>query len=146
MRRWVPGVNLGGWVNPHSDPERQVDFLLDGEFEADYYLTQIVSHHHIDRLERFLAEARRRGVSYPGVFGVFLYRSANPRTLAQLANFFPVPVDGVTRDFEAGLSAEEICARTICALRAVGVGKIYLSNLGFDRPDARYRRILDLIS
>lgn len=146
MRRWVPGLNLGGWVNPHSDPERQVDFLLDGEFEADYYLTQIASHHYIDRLERFLAEARRRGVSYPGVFGVFLYRSANPRTLAQLANFFPVPVDGVTRDFEAGLSAEEICARTICALRAVGVGKIYLSNLGFDRPDARYRRILDLIS
>jgi hypothetical protein len=80
------------------------------------------------------------------VFGVFLYRSANPRTLAQLANFFPVPVEGVTRDFEAGLSAEQICARTICALRAIGVGKIYLSNLGFDRPDARYRRILDLIS
>lgn len=146
MRRWVPGLNLGGWVNPHSDPERQVDFLLDGEFEADYYLTQIVSHHYLDRLERFLAETRRRGVSCPGVFGVFLYRSANPRTLGQLANFFPVPVDGVTRDFEAGLSGEEICARTICALRAIGVDKIYLSNLGFDRPDARYRRILDLIS
>jgi len=146
MRRWVPGLNLGGWVNPHADPERQVDFLLDAEFDADYYATQIVSHHHLDRLERFLTEARRRGVSYPGVFGVFLYRSANPRTLAQLGGYFPVPAEGVTRDFETGLSAEDICARSICALREIGVDKIYLSNLGFDRPDARYRRILELIS
>ena len=146
MRGWVPRLNLGGWVNPHREPERQVDFLLDPAFEGDYYLTQIVSHHHVDRIERFLAEARRRGVHYPGVFGVFLYRSANPRTLAQLSDFFPVPADGVTRDFEAGLSAEGICARTICTLREIGVDKVYLSNLGFDRPDARYRRILELIS
>jgi len=146
MRRWVPGLNLGGWVNPHADPKQQVDFLLDTNFDADYYATQIVSHHHLDRLDRFLAEARRRGVPYPGVFGVFLYRSANPRTLAQLGGFFPVPADGITRDFESGLSAEEICARSICALREIGVDKIYLSNLGFDRPDARYRRILELIS
>ncbi len=146
MRAWVPRLNLGGWVNPHREPERQVDFLLDPAFEADYYLTQIVSHHHVDRIERFLAEARRRRVPYPGVFGVFLYRSANPRTLAQLGDFFPVPAEGVTRDFEAGLSPEEICARTVCALREIGVEKVYLSNLGFDRPDARYRRILDLIS
>jgi hypothetical protein len=146
MRGWVPRLNLGGWVNPHREPERQVDFLLDPAFEGDYYLTQIVSHHHVDRIERFLAEAQRRGVAYPGVFGVFLYRSANPRTLAQLSDFFPVPADGVTRDFEAGLSSEEICARTICTLREIGVDKVYLSNLGFDRPDARYRRILELIS
>lgn len=146
MRRWVPGLNLGGWVNPHRDPERQVDFLLDTDFEADYYLTQIVSHHHAPQVARFVDAARRRGVAYPGVVGVFLYRSANPRTLAQLSEFFPVPVEGVTRDFEAGLSPEEICARSICALREIGVDKIYLSNLGFDRPDARYRRIVELIS
>ncbi len=146
MRRWLPGLNLGGWVNPHAEAERQVDFLLDADFEADYYLTQIVSHHHAGTVERFVAEARRRGVASPGVFGVFLYRSANPRTLAQLANYFPVPADGVTRDFEAGLSPEEICARTICALREIGAQRIYLSNLGVDRPDARYRRILQLIS
>lgn len=145
MRRWVPGLNLGGWVNPHRDPEHQVDFLLDAEFEADYYLTQIVSHHHVRQIERYLAEARRRGVSFPGVFGVFLYRSANPRTLAQLADFFPVPAEGITRDFESGLSPEEICARTICALREIGAEKIYLSNLGFDRPDARYRTIVQLL-
>jgi hypothetical protein len=76
---------------------------------------------------------------------VFLYRSANPRTLQQLGSFFPVPAEGITRDFEEGLSPEEICARTIKALREVGVDKVYVSNLGFDRPDARYRRIVDLL-
>jgi hypothetical protein len=76
---------------------------------------------------------------------VFLYRSANPRTLRQLGEFLPVPVEGITRDFEAGLSAEEICARSIRALRDVGVDKVYVSNLGFERPDVRYRRIVELV-
>ncbi len=145
LRRRLPTLGLGGWVNPLRKPVEQVDYLLNPEFEAEFFLTQIVSHHSVDRVERFLAEARRRGVQHPGVFGVFLFRSANPRTLAQLGNFFPVPAEGVTRDFETGLSPEEICARTIKTLREVGVDKVYVSNLGFDRPDARYRRILELL-
>jgi hypothetical protein len=149
LRRWIrdrmPSLNLGGWVNPVRDPVQQVDFLLDPAFEAEYYLTQIVSHHHLDRVEAFLAEARRRDVPYPGVFGVFLYRSANPRTLELLGRYFPVPAEGITRDFEAGLSPEEVCARTIRGLRDVGVEKIYVSNLGFERPDARYRNLLQLL-
>jgi hypothetical protein len=149
LRRWlrqrVPSLGLGGWVNPLRDPTEQVDFLLNPEFEAEFYLTQIVSHHSVDRVERFLSEARRRGVPYPGVFGVFMYRSANPRTLQQLGSYFPVPAEGVTRDFQEGLSAEEICARSIRALRQAGVDKVYVSNLGFERPDTRYRRILELL-
>ena len=85
----------------------------------------------------------RKAVPAAVAFGVFLYRSANPRTLQQLSEFLPVPVEGITREFEAGLTAEEICARTISALREVGVDKVYLSNLGFERPDARYRRIVE---
>lgn len=145
LRRRVPSLSMGGWVNPLRDPAEQVDFVLNPAFEAEFFLTQIVSHHSIDRVHRFLAEARRRRVPYPGVFGVFLYRSANPRTLQQLGSFFPVPAEGVTRDFKEGLSPEEICARTIRALRDVGADKVYVSNLGFDRPDARYRRILELL-
>ena len=149
LRRWlrerIPSLGLGGWVNPLRDPAEQVDFLLNPEFEAEFFLTQIVSHHSVDRVERFLSEARRRGVPYPGVFGVFMYRSANPRTLQQLGSYFPVPAEGVTRDFEEGLSPEEVCARSIRALREVGVEKVYLSNLGFERPDTRYRRILELL-
>jgi hypothetical protein len=96
-------------------------------------------------VEQFLEEARRRGVTQPGVFGVFLYRSANPGTLERLADFFPVPAAEVTREFEAGLTPEEICAKTVRALREVGADKVYLSNLGFQGVETRYRRVLELL-
>jgi hypothetical protein len=145
IRRRVPGLDLGGWANPHRPPDEQVNYLLDGGFEAEFYLTQIVSHHSIAAVERFLTEARRRGVPYPGVFGVFLYRSANPATLARLGDFFPVPAAELTQEFAAGLSPEEICAKTIRALRDVGADKIYLSNLGFKQVDTQYRQLMRLI-
>jgi hypothetical protein len=145
IRRRVPGLDLGGWANPHRAAEEQVDFLLDPRFEADFYLTQIVSHHSIRSVERFVKEAQRRGVEFPGVFGVFLYRSANPATLAKLADFFPVPAMELTREFEAGLSPEEICARSVRMLREAGADKVYLSNLGFQQVETRYRRIVDLL-
>jgi hypothetical protein len=145
IRHRVPRLDLGGWANPHKPAELQVDYLLDDRFEADFYLTQIVSHHSIEAVERFLAEARRRGVPYPGVFGVFLYRSANPATLAKLADFFPVPAAELTREFESGMSPEEICAKSVRMLREVGADKVYLSNLGFQGVDTRYRKIVELL-
>lgn len=145
IRKRVPGLDLGGWANPHRDAAEQVDFLVDDRFEAEFYLTQVVSHHSIAGVERFLTEARRRQVPYPGVFGVFLYRSANPATLGKLADFFPVPAAELTREFEAGATPEEICARTVRALREVGADKVYLSNLGFQQVETRYRRIVDLL-
>ncbi|GBD31587.1 MAG: hypothetical protein KatS3mg081_1297 [Gemmatimonadales bacterium] len=145
IRERVPSLSLGGWVNPHRDPVRQVDFLLAEHFTAEFYLTQIVSHHSIRAVEAFLGEARRRGVAIPGVFGVFLYRSANPETLRRLQPFFPVPAAEITAEFESGLSAEEICARSIRALREVGVDKVYVSNLGFRKPEQRYRRLMEVL-
>ena len=145
IRKRVPGLDLGGWANPHRDAAEQVAFLLDDRFMAEFYLTQVVSHHSIGAVERFVSEARRRQVPYPGVFGVFLYRSANPATLAKLADFFPVPAAELTREFEAGLTPEEICARTVRALREIGADKVYLSNLGFQQVETRYRRIVDLL-
>jgi hypothetical protein len=145
IRQRVPRLDLGGWANPHRPAEQQVDYILDDRFEADFYLTQIVSHHSIVAVERFLAEARRRGVPYPGVFGVFLYRSANPATLAKLADFFPVPAAELTREFAAGTSPEEICAKSVRMLREVGADKVYLSNLGFRQVDAQYRRIIEFL-
>jgi hypothetical protein len=145
IRRRVPGLDLGGWANPHRPAGVQVDYLLDDRFEAEFYLSQVVSHHSIGAVEQFLKEGRRRGVEKPGVFGVFLYRSANPATLARLADFFPVPAAELTREFEAGLTPEEICAKTVRALREVGADKVYLSNLGFEQVDARYRRIVELL-
>jgi len=129
IRRRQPDVRLGGWANPHADPARQVDYLLDEKNTAEFFLTQIVSHHHLPAVERFLDEAGRRGVALPGLFGVFYYRSANPRTLATLAEFLPVPVEGLTLEFSSGLSAEDICANTVRALVGAGAQHIYISNL-----------------
>ena len=146
IRERVPGATLGGWANPLHDHSAQVDYLLQQDFTAEFYLTQIVSHHNIREVERFLAEARRRGVSYPAVFGVFHYHSANRATLERLGRFFPVPIEGVTKDFASGLKPEEMTARTIRALRDVGVDKVYVSNLGFKRPDERYRKVVEALS
>jgi hypothetical protein len=145
IRQRLPQLALGGWANPHRPASQQVDFLLSPRFTAEFYLTQVVSHHSIRAVEAFVTEARRRGVAYPGVFGVFLYRSANPATLAKLSRFFPVPARELAREFEAGASPEEICARSIRALREVGVEKVYVSNLGLKKPDEHYRRLLEAI-
>jgi len=145
IRQRVPGLDLGGWANPHRSAEEQVTFLLDSRFEAEFYLTQIVSHHSIREVERFLKESRRRGVPYAGVFGVFLYRSANPSTLTNLADFFPVPAEQLTREFESGMSPEEICARSVRMLREAGADKVYLSNLGVQQVEMRYRQILERV-
>ena len=144
IRQHVPGLALGGWANPHGDAARQVAYLADEHFNAEFFLTQVVSHHDRAAVERFAGEMARRGVGLPGVFGVFYYRSANAKTLASLSQFLPVPVDELTREFAAGASPEEICARTIRALHTAGVRHIYVSNLPVGRARATLRRIVEL--
>jgi len=134
-------IALGGWANPHAEAERQVDFLLDQNFHGEFYLTQIVSHHHAERVSQFLRAADSRGLALPGLFGVFFYRSGNLRTLRTLGSFLPVPVDGLTREFADGASAEEICARTIRTLMDLGARHFYISNL----PVARAQQVLAAI-
>lgn len=136
IRAHVPGLSLGGWANPHADAATQVEYLADDRFTGEFFLTQVVSHHDEPAVSRFLEVCDRRQVALPGAFGVFYYRSANPKTLATLRQFLPVPVEGLTRDFESGLSPEAICARTIRSLRAAGARHFYISNLPVTR--ARY--------
>jgi 5,10-methylenetetrahydrofolate reductase len=131
-------IDLGGWANPNGDPERQVDYLSAPNFNAEFYLTQIVSHHTLAPVARFISAAARRRLDLPGVFGVFYYRSANARTLAVLKDFLPVPAEGLTREFGAGASAEDVCARTIRAAMEVGAKHFYISNL----PPARAQIVL----
>ncbi len=141
IRQRQPGLVLGGWANPHADAARQVEFLLDAEFNAEFFLTQIVSHHARTAVERFTTEARRRGVTRPGLFGVFYYRSANPKTLTALRQFLPVPVEALAAEFAAGATPTDICARTIRTLLDAGVRHFYVSNL----PAMRARATLDAI-
>jgi 5,10-methylenetetrahydrofolate reductase len=144
IREHVPELSLGGWANPHADAISQVGYM-DGDFHGEYFLTQVVSHHDMAKVERFLTEYARQGVSLPGVFGVFYYRSANLKTLSTLRQFLPVPADALIREFDEGASPELVCARTIRALRSAGVRHIYVSNLPIARARATLERILSLV-
>ncbi len=144
IREKTPSLALGGWANPHRSASQQMGFLTASGAHAEYALTQVVSHYGLGGVEALLAERERGGVDIPLVFGVFFYRSANPRTLKALDGFFPVPAAELTREFESA-TAEEICARTIRELRSVGADKIYVSNLGNRGAGRRLERILSRV-
>ena len=146
IRERHPGLALGGWANPHRDARAQAGYLGATDAAADFFLTQVVSHHDLAPVERFVGETRAAGLAVPGVFGVFYYRSANPRTLALLERFLPVPAAEIVRDFgERGLTADQICSRTIRALRDLGVRHVYVSNLRPDDADERLAAIAALV-
>jgi 5,10-methylenetetrahydrofolate reductase len=129
IRARHPKLELGGWANPSANAAEQVDFLLDSEVNADFYLTQVVSHHQARAVSAFVDEARRRGATMPGVFGVFYYRSANRKTLDALSEFLPVPVAELSAEFAAGATPVEVCARTIRTMLDLGARHFYISNL-----------------
>lgn len=150
IRQTVPGLTLGGWTSPHGG-RRQVEYILDPEYSADFYMTQIVSHYQTRTIDEFLNECERRGVKIPGIFGVFYYRSANPRTLETLSKFFPVPIEELKSDFHANQMPGEICASSIQALLQRGVKNVYISNLPLasattilSQIEARIERMLEL--
>ena len=145
LRERDRAVALGGWANPHGDADRQIDFLTASAFNAEFYLTQVVSHFDADRVERFLAAAARRGMTLPGLFGVFFYRSASAKTLNALKGFLPVPVDGLTREFAAGATPEDVCAKTIRTLIDAGAKHFYISNLPIARTQSVLATILDKV-
>ncbi len=144
IRERVPALHLGAWVNPYRDAIQQVELLLDPDHSADYYVTQVVSHHRLGPLDRFLEEASRRGLELPGLVGVFFYRSASLRTLNRLADFIPVPRDELIEEFAEGSNPETVCARTLHALSERGVEKTYISNLDARRACQQLDRIEEL--
>jgi 5,10-methylenetetrahydrofolate reductase len=145
IHRHRPGLTLGGWANPHANSAEQVGHLLSERANAEFYLTQIVSHHNADKVEQFVEEGRRRGLTLPGLFGIFYYRSANPRTLNALREFLPVPVGELTQEFGEGASAEEICARSLRVLSDAGARHFYVSNLPLGRASRTMEQILTLV-
>lgn len=146
IRLRVPQLQLGGWANPYGDAAEQARFIEDPSFTAEYFLTQIVSHLHLEPVDRFLAETERRRITHPGVYGVFYYRSANRKTLDTLGRFLPVPVDKLVAEFSAGASPIEVCARTIAAMQARGVRHFYISNLPLHGTAATLDQVLSRAS
>jgi 5,10-methylenetetrahydrofolate reductase len=140
IRKNVPGLALGGWASPHGG-RRQVEYMLHPEYTADFYLAQIVSHYQTRAIDEFVNETERLGVKVPGIFGVFYYRSANPKTFAMLSQFIPIPMEELTRDFSAKVAPEEICARSVHALLQRGVKNIYVSNLPMPTATQTFSRI-----
>jgi 5,10-methylenetetrahydrofolate reductase len=145
VREREPHLTLGGWANPNAEAQRQVEFLLAPTFTAEYFLTQIVSHHDIEPVARFLDAGRAAGLTLPGMFGVFYYRSANPKTLQALSRFLPVPVDALTREFAAGATPVDVAARTIRGVMAAGGRHFYVSNLPLGRAERTLAEIMDRV-
>jgi hypothetical protein len=145
MRARMPQLSLGGWANPYREPARQIDYLSNPRFSAEFYLTQIVSHLDVAPVEAFLEEGSRRGLEIPGVFGIFYYRSANPQTLALLSNFLPVPVNQLTEEFAAGATSVDVCARTLRTMMNLGVRHFYISNLPLLRAAETLAEILERV-
>ena len=143
IREREPRLTLGGWANPYADVAQQVDYMTDDCFNAEYYLTQIVSHLNVAPVERFITESRQRGIDKPGVFGVFYYRSANRKTLSALSRLLPVPIDALAREFADGATPDDLCARTMRAMMDVGARHFYISNLPLLGAASTLTAILD---
>jgi 5,10-methylenetetrahydrofolate reductase len=144
-----PDLALGGWVNPHRDPVSQARYVVETDFSADYYLTQVVSHHDRPAIDRWLEAAAQNGIDLPAAWGVFYYRSGRRESLERLSAHFDVPVEAIAREFEAGATPEEVCARSIIALREAGAANVYLCNLGARKASRRLdaiRRAVDAAS
>jgi hypothetical protein len=143
IRSRQPELLLGGWANPHADAARQAELLAAPEFTSEFFLTQIVSHHHAAGVERFVRELERREVRAPGLFGVFFYRSAKPKTMVMLKEFLPVPVEALTREFAGGATPVDVCARTVRTLLDAGARHFYISNLPLARTSQTLAEVLE---
>jgi len=142
IRARQPTLSLGGWVNPHGDPAQQVEYIMAAENTTDFYLTQVVSHYDLQPVDALLEAGTRQGLKLPGMFGVFYYRSARPATFRHLEPFFPVPAVELQRDLGPdGPGPVEVTARSIAALRARGVSRVYVSNLPLSRAGDLLERI-----
>ena len=108
IRRHQPKLALGGWANPHASIERAGRAPARRTChrrvlpDADRLASQRRARAPVRR-----RRAARRGLAIPGMFGVFYYRSANPRTLEALKSFLPVPAEELSAEFAAGASPEE---------------------------------------
>ena len=90
-----------GWANPHASASKQVDFLLDERFCAEFYLTQVVSHLDLEPVKRFLDEVERRHVPMPECSASSI-TAARVQDVGDAEPFMPVPIEGLVDEFGAG--------------------------------------------
>ena len=92
-------------------PSAQVDYLRDPRFTAEFYLTQIVSHHNLAPVERFLdaADGRRRRARACSACSITAART--PRTLASARAVPARSGRGVVAGVRSWRHAARPCAR-----------------------------------
>ena len=56
-----------------------------------------------------------------------------------------VPIEGLTREFAEGATAEEVCARTIRTLMDAGARHFYISNLPVSRARQTLASVLEKV-
>src|SRR5262249_54803258 len=107
----------------------------------DFYMAQIVSHYQPRAIDEFVNETHRLGVKIPGIYGVFYYRTPNPRTFSMLSKFLPVPLGVFKEDFARKVPPEEIFARSVDPLVQRGVKNVYVSNLPMSTAGQTFTRV-----
>ncbi len=132
------GLALGGWANPHAILNVRSIISRRQNFNAEFFLTQVVSHHDANRCRRFVDTTERRGVTLPACSASSSIAAPTPGTLEALRAFCRCRSKGSTREFAAGATAEDVCAQTIRTLINAGARHFYISNL----PIARAQRVL----
>ena len=142
LRRWIrermPSLDLGGWVNPLRDPAQQVDFLLDPGFEAEFYLTQIVSHHHLEQVEALPRRGPPARRALSGRVRRLHLSERQPEDAGAAGQVLPGAGGGDhSRLRGRAIAGGDLRPHACAALREIGVEKVYVSNLGFERPDTR---------
>ena len=141
-----PALALGGWVESsrrsryagRSPPRRARDrgVLPDPDRLAPQ---------RAKRREAFSRKGDAAVSRSRALFGLFYYRSANPRTLDVLSSFLPVPVDELKKEFadgrHSGISLRALIARSCRRpVRGTSTSAICRS----DAPPATLRRIIEL--
>ena len=144
IRRRQPELELGGWVNPHKNPRLQVEYLLESTATADFFLTQVVSHHDLGALESFLYEARRQDLTVPGTVRDLLLPERQPSDPRYPGSVPAGSPPGLTEDFAGGATAPEVCGLTVRALWNLGIHNIYISNLPVYGAPAVLKEVLRL--
>ncbi len=138
-------ITLGGWANPHARCRHGRSTIL-----RRRAFTQSSTSHRLSAITTSAQRgtvSRRRTAARNDTAGcirrVLLPEREPSHRWPRCRAFCPCRVEGLTREFAAGASAEEVCARTLRTLLDVGARHFYISNLPIRRAPAVVASILE---
>ena len=146
LRERDHALALGGWANPHADPERQVDYLAATNVNAEFYLTQVVSHHHADAVARFVAHRRAARPDDSRALRRLLLPQRQPADAGRAQGLSAGAGRGADARVRRRRHAPKTSARrTIRTLMDIGARHFYISNLPVPRAQHVLAGILEKV-